>query len=653
MLSVAGNKKDRKYSGNRSRSGLVWGFGLIAIVLTGCASIGSSEALSLGKIWPGTKLGAKTSARQNLPSLTGDYLKARYSAREQVLDQAALSYGQVAEKLPDDAILQKQAFFFALVAGHERDALALAAKVMEHQRVAEDGKDTSLPRVSTLNEGLPEFVLYADHIKAGRFEDARAILDGVDQSMFTRSIAHLLQAWLVFEEQGPEEAVRAVRNPQGADIFGGFVPLHQALLMDKAAPDDMTLSAYQAALSGYGQEAAIRAYGLWLERSGERDKAIDLYTAMVRDAGILRRTGRMGLARLGVPVAGESRALIRNAKKASLSLAQNANEGAALVFHNFAWSAYEQAISEQAAARNAGFGRFEAFLNTPLAYARVGLMLNPKLDEAHYLIGSIYMNYDQYEAAEKAFKKVRPQSAYYEYAVIDRAEALEEMDNADAAIRLLERLIKTDPYALDAILRLASLYEQADKFPTAEVTLTNGIVAARRLLVDADNPETENSLWRWYFARGAMRTENDKWPEAEADFIEARRLAPQEPLVLNYLGYSWVERGENLDEAFAMIEQALALDPMSAAITDSLGWAYYQNKDYDQAIFYLEKAVQMEPDDPVITDHLGDAYSAKGRYREALYEWRRALDFNPAQKLRSEIEAKLSSMAGVLAESMH
>ncbi|GEM_PF-375220 len=653
MLSVAGNKKNGAHSRRRLRSGLVWGVGIVALVLSGCASIGSSEALAIGKIWPSTKVGTKTTARQELPSLTGDYLKARYSAREQVLDQAALSYNQVARKLPEDAVLQSRAFFYALVAGHERNALSLARKVVEQQRVAEDGKGDSLPRIGTLNEGLPELVLYADYIKAGRFDEAETILDGVDRSMFTRSIAHLLQAWLAFEQQGPEEAVRAVRNPQGADIFGGFVPLHQALLMDQAAPEELVLSAYQAALNGYGQEAAIRAYGLWLERSGDREKAIDLYTAMVRDAGILRRTGRMGLARLEVPVEGESRALIRHAKKAPLFLAQNASQGAALVFHNFAWSAYEQAISEQAAARNAGFGRFEAFLNTPLAYARVGLMLNPKLDEAHYLIGSIYMNYDQYEAAEKAFKKVRPQSAYYEYAVIDRAEALEKMSEGEAAIRLLERLVKTDPYALDAILRLANFYEQADRFATAEQTLTDGMEAARQLLVDPENPETENALWRWYFSRGAMRTENDKWPEAEADFIEARRLAPQEPLVLNYLGYSWVERGENLEEAFAMIEQALALDPMSAAITDSLGWAYYQNKDYDQAIFYLEKAVQMEPDDPVITDHLGDAYSAKGRYREALYEWRRALDFKPEKKLRREIEAKLSSMAGILAESMH
>lgn len=480
----------------------------------------------------------------------------------------------------------------------------------------------------------------------------QALAEAKPQTMLGNSIKHLLNAWLINDLQTPSEAVQAVRTPQSKDIFGGFVPLHQALMMADQAPDERTQAAFENALQGYAQDMAVRAFALWLEKNGQIDQAAIIYRAMIDEGGMMRRAGRFGLARLGQAIEGETTSFIKLAQRADMPLANDARSGSALVFHNFAWSAYEQAMAEQQAASRAGFDGFRAFLNTPLAYGRIALMLEPQFDEAHYLVGSVYMSNENYVRAAEAFSRVRPQSVYYEYAMIDRARALEKSGDLKRAIQSLEKMVAQDRYALDAMLRLASLYDEADELPAAEQILTKGIEATTILLVRDDTPENESALWRWYFTRGAIRAEHDMWEQAEADFLEANRLAPQQPLVLNYLGYSWVERGKNLDQAFAMIEQALALQPNSSAITDSLGWAYYQRQDFEMAILYLEKAVRLEPSDPVITDHLGDAYSALGRYREARYEWRRALHFDPDEELQKSIKAKLESMAGVMAEEM-
>ncbi|MGF1545244.1 MAG: tetratricopeptide repeat protein, partial [Parvularculaceae bacterium] len=155
-----------------------------------------------------------------------------------------------------------------------------------------------------------------------------------------------------------------------------------------------------------------------------------------------------------------------------------------------------------------------------------------------------------------------------------------------------------------------------------------------------DNPPAD--AWRYFIIRGGARLEADLWPGAEADLKKALELAPNEATTLNYLGYSWVERGLHLDEAFDLIERAVALAPQSGAVTDSLGWAHYQLGDYEKAVANLERAATLEPGDPTITDHLGDAYWRQGRRREARFQWRRALELDPAEDVRAKIETKLA-----------
>jgi len=154
--------------------------------------------------------------------------------------------------------------------------------------------------------------------------------------------------------------------------------------------------------------------------------------------------------------------------------------------------------------------------------------------------------------------------------------------------------------------------------------------------------------WPLLYARGIALERAGQWPRAEADFKRALQLVPEQPYVLNYLGYTWVERGENLAEARGMLERAMALRPQDGNIADSLGWALFKLGDLPNATKWLERAAELESRNATINDHLGDAYWAAGRRREAVFQWRRALTLDPEPAEGPRIEAKLRERQSAL-----
>jgi Flp pilus assembly protein TadD len=181
-----------------------------------------------------------------------------------------------------------------------------------------------------------------------------------------------------------------------------------------------------------------------------------------------------------------------------------------------------------------------------------------------------------------------------------------------------------------ALRALADLYRSMERYGEAEPIYSE--------LIDSSGDDGD---WRLYFARATTRERQGRWSEAEADLQRALELAPDQPDVLNYLGYTWVDRGERLQEGLAMIERAVEARPSSGAIIDSLGWAHFRLGDFETALNLLERAVALSPADPVLNDHLGDAYWRVGRRTEARFQWRRALSLDPAEAERTLIEVKL------------
>jgi len=156
-------------------------------------------------------------------------------------------------------------------------------------------------------------------------------------------------------------------------------------------------------------------------------------------------------------------------------------------------------------------------------------------------------------------------------------------------------------------------------------------------------PNPEKSNWVMFYFRGICYERSKQWPLAEADLKKALELYPEQPHVLNYLGYSWVDQGINLDDGMRMIRRAVEQRPDDGYIVDSLGWAYFRINNYDDAVKNLERAVELKPEDPTINDHLGDAYWKVGRFLEAAFQWSHARDLKPDADELARIETKLKS----------
>lgn len=281
----------------------------------------------------------------------------------------------------------------------------------------------------------------------------------------------------------------------------------------------------------------------------------------------------------------------------------------------------------------AGLVQGDAPASYTLLLARAAAYLDPAKTPAVLLTAGLLENLGQYDLANAAYASVSRDDPSFVAAEMGRAEVLRAAGKSDAAIEVMENLARMFPEAPEVFAATGDLMRQSDRMEDAQAAYS------RALALYAD---TAPQRWLVHYTRAIALHQLDRWPEAETDFRAALALQPDHPQVLNYLGYSLVERGEKLDEALAMIQKAAAARPDNGAIVDSLGWVLFKLGDYDQAVVHLEKAASLEPVDPVINDHLGDAYWAVGRVIEARFQWQRALSFGPTDTEADRIRDKLA-----------
>lgn len=274
-----------------------------------------------------------------------------------------------------------------------------------------------------------------------------------------------------------------------------------------------------------------------------------------------------------------------------------------------------------------------------LLYARVAQHISPEHVDAILLTAELLEDLQQYDLANAAYDDVPRDSPAFLTAEIGRSNVLRADGKTDAAVEVLRQLTETHAdvgfvhTALGDALRRLERYEESAAAYDKAIEMISG-----------DNGRD----WVLYYARGIAHERIDDWNAAEADLRKALELNPGQPMVLNYLGYSFLELGQNYDEAMDMIRDAVAARPDSGFITDSLGWGYYRLGRFEEAVEPMEKAVELEPLDPIINDHLGDVYYAVGRKLEAEFQWRRALSFDPdpeeAERIRRKLEVGLDAV---------
>lgn len=277
-----------------------------------------------------------------------------------------------------------------------------------------------------------------------------------------------------------------------------------------------------------------------------------------------------------------------------------------------------------------------------LLHLRVAGYLRPDHADAILLTADVLETLGQHQLAAETYAIFPPDDPSFVQAEIGRAGALRSDGKTDAAIEALQVLARSHGNLLSVQFALGDMLRMEERCDEAEIAYS----AAINLL-----PAGSDTAWVLHFYRGICHEQTKDWPAAEADFRRALEVNPTQPQVLNYLGYGLVDRGEKLDEALAMIEQAVAGDPDKGYIIDSLAWALFRLGRYQEALEPMERASLLEPVDPIVTDHLGDVYWMVGRKLEARFQWRRALSFEPTEKDAERIRRKLEiGLDAVMAE---
>ncbi|MCP3971001.1 MAG: tetratricopeptide repeat protein [Rhodobacteraceae bacterium] len=517
--------------------------------------------------------------------VAGSYLAARHAVLFSDYRAAADYYSRAIMQDPGNPELMEGAVMANLGLGRIDRAVALA------RRLAGLGATSQLANMALMADGFRRENydgLLAD-IEAG--QSVGALVDG------------LLKAWAQLGQGQMSDALQSfdeVADTEGIEIFGLYhKALALALVGDFEGADEI--------LSG-------RAHGtLQLTRRGVIAFA-QVLSQLERNPDAVELIDQSFGPDLD-PTMAQMRAELEAGKPLDFDAVGNARDGAAEVFLVVA-----------------GALNGEAADGYTLLYSRLAEYLRPGQVDAVLMSAALLEKLERYELATESYNKVPRGHPSFDAAELGRAEAMRKSGRTEAAVEVLQQLARAQAdnalvhITLGDTLRGLERYDEASKAYDAAIALY-------------DDPQ--RAQWLVFFARGISHEREDRWELAEPDFRRALELNPGQAQVLNYLGYSFVEMGANLDEALGMIEQAVEAQPGSGYIVDSLGWVQYRTGQYRDAVTNLERATELMPVDPIVNDHLGDAYWAVGRRIEAEFQWKRALSFDPEEKDADRIRRKL------------
>ncbi len=452
-------------------------------------------------------------------------------------------------------------------------------------------------------------VVIADMIERGDFHAAMSALRG-DTYTLAPLMRDLLIGWM-HEALGEQQAASAHFASMGTDedAVGMFGKYHNALAHAVRGEFETAAQLISDGPNGLirisGQSVEI--YAEILAATGRREDAI---VAINEELA----TGRQN------PALNALRDKLVMGETVEFTALGNPSDGAADVFQTFA--------SVVLGGKERDFA---------LYYARLALHLRPEAETSLFIAAELLEEQEQYDLAVEALAQVPADSASHLRAEIARAKAMEAAGQVDVAIEILRQLEKENAENASVHTALGLIFRASKRFDECIDSYSSAIDLIQ-------TPQRRD--WYVYYSRAICHDRGDAWDSAEADFRTALERAPEQPLILNYLGYSMVEKGQSIDEAKGMIERAVAARPDSGFVTDSLGWVLYRLGEFEAAVPHMERAVELEPVDPIINDHLGDVLWMVGREREARFQWRRALSFEPeaedALRIRRKLEVGLT-----------
>lgn len=524
-------------------------------------------------------------------TLEGNFLAGYIAGLARDPSAAATFLRQALVADPNNRELRERGFVAFLADGAMDDAFRVADRM-----IADDASN-----------GLARLALGVRDLKAARWDQALSRFEDETGARAADLTATLLAAWAHAGARDDEAALAAVDALGGEPAFEIFRLYHGGLLASflglPEEAEERLAAAYEMQPTAL---SIVDAYARHIARRGRADEAADIYEAF------LERVPRHPLA---------------EARLASLAAGERPERPAASIAEGAAEVLYALGSA----------GNMQGDEMPAIIYLRLALHLAPQHEMTLITLADVFERMERREAAIALYEAVPRDSPLHVTAEIEIAHALERLErNAEAESRL-RRLMAERPDDLEVVTALANILRVRKQWNDAIDYYTRALDMVG---------EPTSAHWTLLYFRGAAYERAKQWPAAESDLKRALDLVPEtSPVgraqVLNYLGYSWVDMGMNIDEAFEMLQEAVALSPRDGMIIDSLGWAYYRLGRYEDAVRELERAVELKPEDPVINDHLGDAFWRVGRRLEARFQWQHALDNDPDEEEREKILRKL------------
>jgi tetratricopeptide (TPR) repeat protein len=520
------------------------------------------------------------------PSATGGFLAGQQAMKDLRTDEAARSFHDAAQADWDNPVLLERAFVALAADGQISEAADTAKHLIDIQPSSE----------------LAELVVATEALKQRRYGAVQRQLGEVGQDSFSGITAGILRGWAMVGEGRGDEA-EALMEQLGANGLEDFLMYHRALMAQVSGNTELALKYAQQAFETepYVPRMA-ETYATLLANDGQAEAALDVLdefeaqgvTHSITTA--LRNTIEAGRKPAAIPTSVQT--------------------GAAEMYHSIG-----VALSRDGSA------------DLALVFLRLGLYLNPDADVIPMSIGELLDAAGQHDSANALYDSIPASSPIKPTAVVRVAQNLDAGDNREEGIRRLRNIVALNPDDRQAVSALGDMLSANEDWLEAAEAYTEAL-----RITGGEAP----SDWGLYYVRGIAYERGGEWEKAEPDLKKALELNPDQPSVLNYLGYSWIDMDMHLDEALGMIEKAVEARPQDAYIIDSLGWAFYKLGRLDEAVETLERAVSILPNDPEINDHLGDAYWKVGREREARFQWNIATSVDAVGKVAARAAPKLA-----------
>lgn len=520
------------------------------------------------------------------PSVTGSYMAGQQALKDLRTDEAARYFSDAAQADWDNPILVERAFVALATDGQIGKAASTARRMLE---------------LDPANE-LAELVVASEALKERRYDSAVRQLSQISQDSFSGITAGILRAWAMVGDNRGDDA-QALMEELGANGLDEFLVFHRALMAEAAGDSELALELAARAFEAEPYVARMaEVYARMLANAGRFDEAVDVLDAFESE----------GLTHPIIEIVRES---IEAGRRPGI-FAANVQIGAAEMFHGIGVALSRDGSSDLA-----------------LVFLRLGVYLDPGADVISLALGQLLDIAGQHQAANQIYDAIPANSAMKPMAVVRVAQNLDATGDRAEAIRRLRNIAATRPDDLDAVSVLGDLLRYDEDYLAAAEAYSKALE-----ITGGESPAD----WRFYYVRGIAYERAKEWPKAEADFLKALELNPDQPQVLNYLGYSWIDQDMHLVRALEMIETAVAAQPQDGYIIDSLGWAFYKLDRMEEAVETLERAVMLLPNDPEINDHLGDAYWKVGRKLEARFQWNIARSVDEAGNVAERVGPKLA-----------